>query len=270
MLVFLKLGGSLITVKSRPHTVRLKTLTRLADEIVAAKETNTSLRLVIGHGSGSFGHVAGQKHKTRDGVFSNTGWLGFAEVWKEARVLNQIVLEALLKTGLPVIAFPPSACALANNKQISDWEIEPIQTALDNGIVPLVNGDVVFDKVCGGTIVSTEDAFVYLSHRLKPERILLAGIEQGIWADYPVCKRFIEKITPAIYKRVNVQIGASHNIDVTGGMANKVESMLNLIQEQPNLQVLIFSGNIPGQLYQALSGASPGTILLDEQEKLNV
>lgn len=55
--------------------------------------------------------------------------------------------------------------------------------ALANGILPVVYGDVVFDEVRGGTILSTEDLFQHLAHQLHPERVLLAGLEAGVWAD---------------------------------------------------------------------------------------
>ncbi|TLN00972.1 uridylate kinase, partial [bacterium] len=95
-LVFLKLGGSLITDKLTARTAHADVLARLAGEITAAISKKPGLRLVLGHGSGSFGHFAAKKHGTYDGVHSPAEWRGFAEVWKDARLLNQIVLEALL------------------------------------------------------------------------------------------------------------------------------------------------------------------------------
>ncbi len=65
MLTFLKLGGSLITDKDSPHTARPEILRRLADEIVAARQSNPAMQLLIGHGSGSFGHMPAKKYGTR-------------------------------------------------------------------------------------------------------------------------------------------------------------------------------------------------------------
>jgi isopentenyl phosphate kinase len=55
-LVFLKLGGSLITDKNQAHTARLDVLERMAFEIAAARAQDQDLKIVLGHGSGSFGH----------------------------------------------------------------------------------------------------------------------------------------------------------------------------------------------------------------------
>jgi len=83
-LQFLKLGGSLITEKDRPHTARLQVIRRLASEIARARRDDPALRLVLGHGSGSFGHVPAQKYGTRGGVRTPEEWGGFVQVWREA------------------------------------------------------------------------------------------------------------------------------------------------------------------------------------------
>jgi isopentenyl phosphate kinase len=259
MLVFLKLGGSLITDKSSPHTPRLDVIDRLAGEIAHACRNNITLSLVIGHGSGSFGHYAGSKYHTRDGVNSPFDWLGFSEVWKEAHALNQIVLDALLKAGLPVMLFPPSAGVITKDRHVISWDVDPLQLAVTHGMIPLVNGDVVFDVHIGGTILSTEEAFIHLAPILKPERILLAGMEPGVWADFPVCTRLVERITPKSYLDFKQAVGKSKAVDVTGGMAQKVESMLSLLSAMPHLESQIFSGEEPGQVFDALLGAHPGT-----------
>jgi len=264
VLFFLKLGGSLITEKTRPHTPRIATLERLALEISTALKDQPGLALIIGHGSGSFGHFAANKYQTRQGVQTAEQWHGFAEVWQEARVLNQIVVEVLCRAGLPVIAFPPSACASADKGQLIDWNPRLIQSALQANLVPLINGDVAFDQSWGGTILSTEDLFFHLAPVLDARSILLAGIEAGVWEDFPVCSRLIPKITLSNYKQIANSLGGSTAVDVTGGMIQKVNSMLSLTRKLPDLKALIFSGEEPGLLYQALNGSQPGTLICNE------
>lgn len=260
-LIFLKLGGSLITDKDQPRTSRQNVLARLAQEIASARAAHPNLALIIGHGSGSFGHAAARKHGTRKGVTGAQGWTGFAEVWKEARTLNHLVLDALLETGLPIIAFPPSAAVIARQGKILQWDLAPIRSALAAGLMPLINGDTVFDQTLGGTIVSTEDCFFYLARQLHPSRILLAGIEKGVWADFPACTKLLDRITPASFPDVSTGIRGSTSVDVTGGMLEKVKSMLDLLPDEPGLKSLIFSGLNPGTITQVLLGASPGTMI---------
>lgn len=260
-LCFLKLGGSLITDKNIDFFVRRDVLARLASEIANARQTDPLLKIVIGHGSGSFGHVPAKKFGTRAGVHHPQEWRGFVEVWKEARALNQHVIDALLTAGLPVVALPPSAAAISENGKVLEWNIRPVEHALAAGLLPLINGDVIFDTQIGGTILSTEDLFLHLANELHPDTILLAGKEEGVFEDYPACTHLISAITPDNYAQVSSLLGGSAGIDVTGGMAQKVAAMLSLIRQQPRLKAAIFSGQQPGLLQEALLGQLPGTVL---------
>lgn len=258
-LVFLKLGGSLITVKNQPHTARQDVLERLAEEIAHARSQAQELQIVLGHGSGSFGHFPASKYQTRLGVKTEEEWMGFAEVWREAADLNHLVLRALEKAGLPVIAFPPSAMVTARQGMVTDWNLEPIQRALEAKLLPLINGDVIFDSQLGGTILSTEDLFSHLARRLLPDKLLLAGSEPGVWADFPDNTSLLAEITPGILPQVETRLKGSAAMDVTGGMADKVRQALALVQEIPGLTVSIFSGEVAGNVLRALMGEAVGT-----------
>lgn len=271
-LAFLKLGGSLITDKMKPYTPLLSVMDDLALQITTSLQTQPNLRLVIGHGAGSFGHVAASEYKTRDGypqpsplthrerdTTEENYWKGFAEVWYQASTLNRYVMEALHKAGLRTIALPPSASVIASDGRVAVWETTPIRMALAAGIVPVIFGDVVFDEVRGGTILSTENLFTFLVKALHPDRVLLAGIEEAVWEDFPERKRPIERITPESFEGIRHGVGRSAAADVTGGMEAKVREMLELIQENPGLKIQIFSGTQPGNLVRALLGDKLGT-----------
>ena len=261
MFYFLKLGGSLITDKNLAHTANLDTIHRLAGEIALARKENPNLKLLLGHGSGSFGHVPAKKYGTREGVNNREGWQGFEEVWKEARSLNQIMVDILNTHDIPVISFPPSSMIITENKNIKTWEMTPIKKALDACLIPLVYGDVIFDLIKGGTIFSTEELFVPLALFLKPDKILIAGIEEGAWQDYPANRNLIPLITQNTQPEILKQLGGSNSIDVTGGMAEKVTSMLTLTSLLPDLEINIFSGIIPKNIHKSLSGVSLGTMI---------
>ena len=258
-LLFLKLGGSLITDKMRPHFLRDETLQRLANEISTSYKTNPGLRLIIGHGSGSFGHVPAKRWGTRLGVKNREEWKGFIEVWTEANALNQYVMQALASVDLPAISFSPLSSVTSQDGKVLRWETTPIQAALTNGLVPVIHGDVVFDLARGGTILSTEDLFDHLARKFRPKRILLAGLEAGVWADFPSCTRLIPDIYPSNRQEWEAALGGSTGTDVTGGMASKVMQSLKLAEDIPNLEILIFSGEQDGNLERALNGALVGT-----------
>lgn len=263
MICYLKLGGSLITDKSSPQTPRPDVLARLAAEIAEARRAQPELRLLLGHGSGSFGHVEATKYGTRVGARTPAEWRGYAEVSATAARLNRIVTDALLAADVPAISFQPSASARCHAGVLEHLALPPIAGALDGGLVPLVYGDVAHDDVRGATIISTEDIFRFLARHLRPARILIAGIESGVYSDWPEGRTVIPAITPDNAAQHFPAIGRSNALDVTGGMAAKVSEMLALADEFPGLRILIFSGEAPGQTRDALiyKQTSFGTII---------
>lgn len=260
-LVFLKLGGSLITDKAKPATARRRLLRRIASEIKRALTENPDLKLILGHGSGSFGHVPANQYGTRLGVHTEAEWHGFASVWQQASTLNRIVVDSLHTAGLPAISFPPSSTCTTRDGRIVHWDIGPLNEALHNGLLPVVHGDVAFDQFRGGTIISTEDVFAFLAGRLEPQRILIAGVEDGVWADYPACTRLLDEITPESFGGIAAALQGSAHTDVTGGMETKVAEMLKVVGTAPNLTIRIFSGKAPGTIHSVLQGDPRGTLI---------
>jgi isopentenyl phosphate kinase len=259
--IFLKLGGSLITNKDKPYTVEEGTLKRIAAEIHLFLQDHPGTRLIIGHGSGSFGHTSAARFHTRQGVSSPEEWIGFQQVCFDARSLNQIVLQTFQTAGIPAISFPPSTQVMCDNHEIQTWDVSLIQRSLEHGLIPLIFGDTVLDNSIGGTILSTEDLFIHLTRYIHPKRILLAGVENGVWADYPVRTNLIKIITPVNFPSFKDQILGSVSTDVTGGMTTKIENMLTLVRSFPELKCLVFSGKQEGSIYSALAGNDFGTVI---------
>jgi len=264
--VFLKLGGALITDKTREQTPRLEVIHRLAREVHQALDARPDLQLLMGHGSGSYGHFVGQRYRTREGIVDDEGWRGYAQTAVVAARLNRLVTDALLEAGLPVLPVQPSASALCRDGELLRLEVRPIVTALKNGLIPLVYGDVALDEVRGCTIISTEEIFRYLARLLRPQRIVLAGVVDGVYDRDPLrdpAARPITEISPANYAQVERWLGGSHGVDVTGGMLSKVREMAALAWRVPGLVVYLTTGEEPGRLCQALlhPEAAGGTLI---------
>jgi isopentenyl phosphate kinase len=253
VVVFLKLGGSLITDKSHPYAARHAVITRLAGEVRRALDAAPDLKLVIGHGSGSFGHWAARPYGTRQGVRTSVQWHGYAEVAAAAARLNRIITDAFLGAGVPVLSLQPSASARCHDGALEYLDTGPIHAAQARGLVPLVYGDVAMDDVRGGTIISTEDIFVFLADELDPSRILLLGEVPGVLGpDGEV----IQRITPAALPALQEALSGSAGVDVTGGMADKVARMAELVQRHPKTCVHVLTGTEPELLTRALLDAA--------------
>lgn len=261
MLTFIKLGGSLITDKEKPLTPQRDLIAQASAEIAQAVRENPDLKLLIGHGSGSFGHMIANQFQTQAGGKGARYWDGFAKVWAAARQLNQIVIENFIEAGLHAISFPPSAGVISANKTLESWDLRPLKKALSHRLIPVVQGDVIFDTQLGGTIFSTEQIFRHLAKGLKPGRILLAGLDKGVLQTNDPQQGVIQNITPSNFTAFLPQLSGAETIDVTGGMRSKVEMMLELVQMEPKLEVQIFSGVKAGNIRNALSGSRIGTLI---------
>ena len=260
-LVFVKLGGSLITDKNVEARARPEVIRRLALEVRRALDRRPDLRIVLGHGSGSFGHRVAERYRVHEGLGTpspaNGGseWRGYALTGAAATRLNRIVTDICLDVELPVVSIQPSASARCCKGEVREMSVYPVQEVLKHGLIPLVYGDVALDESWGTTIASTEAIFVYLARQLRPQRILLLGEVEGVYTGDPRKDAQAELISTIQASRIDEAergLGGSHAVDVTGGMRSKVYWMVGLLRDLPGLRVQVLSGLDPGLLETAL------------------
>jgi isopentenyl phosphate kinase len=249
-LVAIKLGGSLITDKTTEATFRKEIATRISMEIQRARQQNPDLQILLGHGSGSFGHFEAKRYGTIDGVHTPEDWYGFTRVAAAAAQLNKLVTTTLLDAGMPVFPIQPSASAKVSNGRIDSMNLEAIESCFDQHIVPLVYGDVAFDRVRGGTIISTETIFDYLVANIKVDRVIMVGEVDGV---YDGQGTVIPSITEQNFESIAPHLGQSRGVDVTGGMYAKVKDMLTIASNPPYPMIYILSGLVDDRLYLALT-----------------
>jgi isopentenyl phosphate kinase len=258
-LLLLKLGGSLITEKARPETPRREVIARLAGEIArAAREI--PCRLIVGHGSGSFGHVAARESGIASGLRSADQLPGVSRTQERAAALHRIVIEALIDAGALPYSLAPSSCLIADAGRPAAFAAEPLLLALDRGLLPVLYGDVVMDRAWGVSICSTERLFEILARALLDDgrtvrRALWLGETDGL---YDAAGRTLLRISPGDLERAAGAIGAPAGADVTGGMLHRVETALALARL--GIPSRLANGLVPGLLERALRGEEvPGT-----------
>jgi isopentenyl phosphate kinase len=269
--VLLKLGGSLITDKARPETPRPGTIRRLAAEIVEALREPGAPRLVLGHGSGSFGHEAAARHGVHEGLAGGASpaeaserrldrLRGVSRVQERAAALHRRVLDALLAEGAAPFSVAPSSALVATAGRPERMEAEPLLLALEAGLLPVVYGDVVMDRERGAAIASTEAVFLALAGELERRgvpvaRALWAGATDGVLT--PAGER-LEEVRADDATEALATAGGAAGTDVTGGMRHRLETALDLARR--GVPSLIFDATVPGRLAAALRGeAVPGT-----------
>jgi len=251
-LVLIKLGGSVITDKSRQYVARKGNIARFAREIKSAlKKTNA--RIIIGHGAGSFAHVPAHRYKTKEGLINKNSLFGMSVTEEAARWLNMIVTKEFVSQKLPVFPFSPASFLISDAKVCGSSYLDPIKKALQIGIIPVVYGDVIVDKKIGCTIFSTERILSILAGGLQKDykiRIIYVTNVNGV---YDQKGKTIPVITSKNFKSLRSSIVGASEVDVTGGMLHKVEESLELAKET-GIQTVLINGNKRGNLLRTIFG----------------
>jgi isopentenyl phosphate kinase len=252
-LTLIKLGGSLITDKRHPGRSRGPVIARLAGEIAAAAESHPG-RLIVGHGSGSFGHPAAARHGVHHGVSGRRQLLGVAETQARAASLHRLVVDGLLAAGAAPFSLAPSSYMSSSAGRPVGLSLEPLLHALDQGLLPVTYGDVVLDRRQGAAICSTETVFHALVKALfrrgyRVARVLWLGETEGV---YDGEGELVKAVTSANLTGALAATGAAAGTDVTGGMRHRLETAAALAGL--GVDSWILNGLVPDRLERALTG----------------
>jgi isopentenyl phosphate kinase len=251
-LILIKLGGSIITDKSKPFCAREAVIRRLAKEIKQSLRKDT--QIIIGHGSGSFGHVVAAKYQTQKGLINKNSVKGLSLVADAAIQINRIVIKNFLKENLPVFSFAPASFTLSENFQKKEIFLQPLEESLKRGLLPVIYGDVVLDTKSGCAIFSSEKTLDLIAQNLIKKydrvKILYCGDTDGVYGKEG---KTIPLINLENYGEIKKWIRGSSKTDVTGGMLHKAEEAISLAKKF-KIETLIFSGKKKGNLKKALLG----------------
>ena len=264
--MLVKLGGSLITDKRGSEAPRPEVMARLAAELAeglpAARERG--LAVVLGHGSGSFGHVAAAEHGIVAGLGDDPGderarrLAGASATQGKAAQLHHLLLAELRRAGLAPFSIAPSSALVAARRDPAHLAAEPLALALAAGFLPVVYGDLVTDREQGVAICSTEAVFQAVTGALPEQGFRVA---EALWLGetagvYDEAGETIPEIAagPSLGAPAGAAAtaGAAEGTDVTGGMAHRLETALALAAA--GVPSRIADGTEPGLLARALAG----------------
>ncbi|MCO8245915.1 MULTISPECIES: isopentenyl phosphate kinase [unclassified Haladaptatus] len=244
-LTVLKLGGSVITDKDRPDTLDGEMLDFVADAVGESKSGDQTDDLVLVHGAGSFGH----HHASQHGVSKTVGSSDVAaviDIHGAMETLDQFVLSRLHERDVPAVPVHPFSVASRDSDANLSLPVKQVATMLGEGFVPVLYGDVVVHEGKGVTIVSGDELVASVARQLDADRVGFCSTVPGVLDEDDAV---ISEITS--YDQVADVIGESESTDVTGGMAGKVNALLEL-----GAPASIFG---PDDVRAFLAGEDPGT-----------
>jgi isopentenyl phosphate kinase len=246
--VVLKLGGSVITDKDTPETVDDEALDAVLDAVAAAlKEPNGGFRLILVHGGGSFGHVHAAEHgvSTTSGTSDATAANAIHSAMTQ---LNRVVVDRLQERDVAALPVHPLSVGARDDSGTLSLPATATEGLLAEGFVPVLHGDVIAHAGEGVTVLSGDEIVTSLADSLGATRVGLCSTVPGVLDEE---QAVIEEIHA--FEDVEAVLGGSESTDVSGGMAAKVQELLDL-----GAPAHIFG---PDAVAAFLQGRSPGTVI---------
>lgn len=258
-LIIVKLGGSVITDKSKnTGTFKKQIVKRLVAEIKQA-QLKKNFDLIIVHGAGSFGHPIAKKYFLKDGLVNKNSVKGMALCRVEMAKLKQLLLKEFIDGNLNADIVDTSSIAITENDKIFSFDLKKIISLLKLGVVPFLSGDVVIDKKKGISILSGDKIAPYLASKLNANRIIYVSDVGGVYDKNPQKfkdAKLIVEINKKNYRKVIKLFEGSGRADVTGEMGGKI---MELMKNLNNCEVELISGLRPNFLRLTILGRRLGT-----------
>ena len=256
--IVLKLGGSILTKKDTDdfpteiqrikdegdEYIRYYVIRKVGNELKEALEQD-NIELILVNGAGPFGHFL-VKHGNPD-----------EEVRESVRHLNNRLVSELKKIGLKIVPVAPSkSCEFTGGEFDISYLWELTGTLLEEGKILSTYGDVLD----GGKVMSGDDLVVMLAKEWKADKIITATDVDGVFTKDPKINEDAEFIgCLGSDSNGNVEY-ATNDIDVTGGMAAKVEKLKSAAKQ--GIECRIINGLKRGNIKAALLGdESVGTLI---------
>jgi len=253
--VYVKLGGSFITVKDKPVTLRREALDYVIEII---KRVYGRVDIILGNGGGSFAHYTVKKY------CGENPQLCIARCHQSTRLLNRLLVDYLVAHDIPATSVQTSSIISADSNELFKVFPDPLLNLLQIGVIPVVYGECIpYGE--NHIVVSTERVFELLAKYIRPSRIILLTDVEGVYTCNPSkCSdpELITRINSDNVNKVLEILSEDKARDATGGMYGKVESMVNLSRSL-GVKVIVLSGFNTSEVVKAiLSGeASRATII---------
>jgi len=243
-MILIKLGGSIITNKNKPLSVRKKTIEKIVKGLRKINEP-----IIIVHGGGSFGHYWSVKYNmhTKPARYSTKG---VATVKKSMIDLNATILDIFLKNKLNPYCVPPTDFMIGNKHIVK--KIKEIEKIAKSNLIPISFGDALWYGNKKSFILSGDRIMTIFAKVLKPRLSIFVLNENGLYSDLKSKKLIYE------FKNEKPKFSKIEK-DVTGGMKRKVKEAQEI--SKSGQKVFFVNGNKPERIINAIKNKNfEGTI----------
>jgi len=250
-LALIKVGGSLITDKTKPLTTREDMMRIVAQGVRKAHDQFPETALIVGNGAGSFGHYLASQEAGADPSER------IYAIHESVVLLNKIFAQHLTDEGLPAVTIIPSDYISAERGTVRAFATGEIEDILSINSIPVLFGDIVDDGTERGMIFSTETLFEMLMDALREEyemTVMYLGETEGVLDE---SGSTVPVLSSLKWKEMGSTIKAPEGYDVTGGMTHKIESALKAAPYAKDVRIL--SGKNVDAIADVLANKDAGT-----------
>jgi len=124
---------------------------------------------------------------------------------------------------------------------------------------------MVFDETLGMSICSGDAIAMVLAKYYNAEKIIYASDIDGVFDSDPHVHFDANLINNINLKSLivndDIALSGSHNVDVTGGLANKILSLTSIGMSKSLKKVIVCNGLKPNIIKKAFSDNEKGTVI---------
>lgn len=243
-----KLGGSVLTDKSRLRTPRRAAIARLGRELAASEES-----LIVVHGAGSFGHILARRYGLHERFRGKDQIAGSARVQRDVKLLNGLVIDSLLRAGLAPVSLPPSAVLTMDDGHVASFDTKVFRDYLVLGLTPVSFGDVVRDRSRGLSVCSGDSVMLELAKVFRPSRVLFVADVDGLYTADPKGRRdavLLKAMRSSDLARID--FAPPGPTDITGSIEAKARRMIEIASVAG--ESLLLNGNVKNRVRDAVRG----------------
>jgi len=248
----LKLGGSLLTDKNKPFSIREDVAANVVQQIIDASE-----KLILIHGGGSFGHPLAKKYSISKGINPSipNQILGLTETHQAMNKFNSYLINIFLENKYPTLSFQASNIFVKESQDISTRAIDIIETALDLEILPILYGDIILEKEGSFGIISGDQIIFELCKHLnnyRVSKVIFTMETDGLYViDEKNPGNYILTTDCYAHELDNLKLAdLGQKIDVTGGIKGKLDSIKQI--SKYNIPAQLINGLKERYIYKAL------------------
>ncbi len=233
-LVIIKLGGSLITDKSKPYILNKMSLDHVVNEIKKVRNNFSQLRILLINGNGSFGHFTAKEFEIDEGRqdLDEVDLFGLARLQEDTSRLNRILITRLIQKKLPAVHFSISSNLILTNpksKDLYNFNSQTLETYLQKNFLIVCNGEAVLTKDLNFTTVSSDLLLTIFAKNLQKKFRLTEVWNLGNYIGVVDSKgNLIPTINSSNFRQIKEFLSEAKETDVSGGMKQKVIEFLNL------------------------------------------